>query len=127
MKYRIFIFLILLPFVMKSCLDNDQEDELIVDPLETVCGVENPVEELDWLAEEIEELESTETGRSFFYINTGEYEDEQIFLFRNCCPFCNSIITVYECDGTQRTEEEVDLNKVTDEELFWAHPMNECT
>ena len=112
---------------MKSCLNNDQEDELIVDPLETVCGVENPVEELDWLAEEIEKLESTETGRSYFYINTGEYEDEQIFLFRNCCPFCNSIITVYECDGTQRTEEEVDLNKVTDEELFWAHPMNECT
>ncbi|GMN10495.1 hypothetical protein MTsPCn9_33790 [Croceitalea sp. MTPC9] len=84
------IFLILL-----SC-ENDDNDL----PLIAACDVNNPIEELSWLKSQIEELKNidSETSR-YFYIQIAEYKGETVFVSNNCCPFCNTVIPVYNCEG----------------------------
>ena len=67
------------------------------DPV-TTCSVKNPVEDLAWLAAEIQVME--ESGMSHtLYVTQAKYGFMTVFLFRNCCPSCLSLIPVYNCSG----------------------------
>ena len=89
-----FSYLMMLVFLVGfSCQEKSEE------PVFEACGVKDPLNELAWLAERTAQNEPTELG-SYFYITQAEYEKEIIFVMRNCCPFCNTVITVYNCEGT---------------------------
>ncbi len=89
------LILLALLFLLFSCSDDDSL------PVIAACGVSNPVEDLDWLGNSIRELQSNDSEVSqFFFVSQAIFEGETVFIFNNCCPFCNTVATVHSCDGT---------------------------
>lgn len=65
------------------------------------CNVENPVRDLDWLADIAEELDNSGL-REVFYISQAEYRLKTVFIVRNCCVNCSTLPPpVYNCEGKQ--------------------------
>ncbi|SFG35424.1 hypothetical protein SAMN04487988_10367 [Algoriphagus hitonicola] len=90
------------------------------------CGVENPVANLTWLNERVEELESTEFGRNYSYISEVLYQGQTLFMEGNCCPNCNSVFTYYDCQGNL-FEDEIASTEVTENKLIWKSESSLCT
>ena len=59
---------------------------------------DDPPEELDWLQREIQSLEQVALTE-YFYVQQAELFEQTIFIFGNCCPFCNTTVPVYNCQG----------------------------
>ena len=51
----------------------------------TECGVENPIEDLDWLAAEIQVMENSGMAQ-YLYVSQAKYRFMTVFIFGNCCP-----------------------------------------
>lgn len=76
--------------------DNNSTDLTI----KAFCAVENPTEELAWLKNEIAEREQNTTEDSKYqYVMQSTYNGETIIIYGNCCPLCNSVLPVYNCEG----------------------------
>ena len=91
MKNYLFLLIVL---VTLSCKDKVQPS--------SICDVKNPIEDLPWLKAEIDRREkSTSDIEFYFFIEQGEYNNQTVFLYNNCCPMCNTIIPVYDCSGTK--------------------------
>lgn len=66
------------------------------------CNVENPAEELPWLKAEIDRREKSQSDlKIYFFIEQGEYNNQTVFLYNNCCPMCSTVGGVYDCSGTK--------------------------
>jgi hypothetical protein len=83
------LFLIVFSFGCK-------EDE---DPT-LICGTIDPVADLTWLNTLTNELNDSYFG-VYYSISKTTYEGNDVFVLRNCCPNCNSVIPVYSCTGDQ--------------------------
>lgn len=69
-------------------------------PVVSACNVENPIEDLEWLRGQITELKKLNSDLTqYFFIEQAEYQNETIFISNNCCPFCNTIVPMYNCSG----------------------------
>ncbi len=94
----------------------------------TVCDI--PKDTIpSWMDVIIEDLEAS-VVYEYSYINSAEYESQQVFILKNCCPFCGSVYIVYACDGTQigtLGEDDINANDVKNEKYFWAPLGNQCT
>ncbi|TGV01352.1 hypothetical protein [Flavivirga rizhaonensis] len=89
-KSLLFAILLLLTFF--SCKSDDD--------FNNTCNVSNPIENLEWLREAIEELKQSslaQTGE--VYVSQTYYKYSTIFIFGNCCAVCNSVISVHNCEG----------------------------
>lgn len=98
--------------------------------LENTCSVDNPIEELEWLREEIQQLISIDSDLyRYFYISQATYENETVFIFDNCCPFCNSIVLVKNCKGETigALGSEIDHNSISDELVVWKPANYQCS
>jgi hypothetical protein len=80
------------------CLLSCSNDDNL--PIISACNVANPIEDLAWLREQVVELKKTDSDLAqYFYIEQAEYQNESIFISNNCCPFCNTIVPIYNCSG----------------------------
>ncbi len=71
-----------------------------VDPDKNTCGVVSPVTELDWLKQEIARREQDTTDlNKYFFIQQGSSNGQTVFIYNNCCPFCSTVLLVYNCEG----------------------------
>ena len=111
-----------------SCQEKAEE------PTIEACGVQNPVKELAWLAE----ITSSSELAIYFYITQAEYTGETIFIMRNCCPHCNTVITAYNCEGTllgvvgQNSEIDaslilIDTSSILNERTIWKPVNSSCS
>jgi len=92
MKPHTFLLFLFCFFLTFSC----KED---TDP-GTICSVEDPVEDLAWLAAEIEALRNSNSSLSqYFYISRARYGPMTVFIVGNCCPHCGTIVPAYNCSG----------------------------
>jgi len=93
------------------------------------CNVMNPVSDLDWISTQILELEqNSDTTFQYFYLTQATYDNETVFVFGNCCPFCNTISFVQSCNG-QRIGvlgTDIDINELNEAEVIWKHPDSTC-
>ncbi|MGB5435061.1 MAG: hypothetical protein WBM98_04145 [Maribacter sp.] len=90
MKTKMFVLWAVI--IIISCSDND----------DSVCGVINPTEDLSWLKNEIEDREATPSDFSkYFYIAQATYKFQTVFVFEDCCPYCNTAIFVFDCKGNR--------------------------
>ena len=83
-------------------------------PIKTTCGVSNPAEELPWLKAKTDELKQSslyEAGQ--VYIWTTQFNGENYFIIDNCCPNCNSVLSIYTCDG-----EDVSSNQTISDYIY---------
>lgn len=95
-------------------------------PITTVCGVDNPIEELDWLTMEVNNID--ESLREYFYISKAQYNDQTVFIFGNCCPFCNTVVPVRNCSGELlgvlgSGDQDIDPKLVSQQDIIWK-PVN---
>ncbi|WP_346882898.1 hypothetical protein [uncultured Algibacter sp.] len=64
------------------------------------CNVSNPIENLAWLKEKTQALEVTpQEMLKYVYVSEGEYMDNTVYIFADCCQLCNSVYIVYNCEG----------------------------
>ncbi|MBL0739723.1 hypothetical protein [Chryseolinea lacunae] len=90
------IALLLLGLLAFAC-DNKKCDP---SPAGEACGVANPVENLVWLRDRITELKTNNAELAkYFYVQQSTYQGQTVFIFGNCCPFCDSIFLVRDCAG----------------------------
>ena len=116
--------LLVLTIVAFSCQkDND-------DNLTTTCNVSNPIEDLAWLKEQIQELEKTslyESGE--IYILQTEHDGNTIFILGNCCTACNSVSTVYNCEGEMIGyigDDTFNFNLIENSTIIWKAENSIC-
>ena len=119
MKTRIFVVITILS-VSISCGEETGPSR--------PCSVENPVKDLPWLADQIQEWEST-NWREYAYVTQAKYANETVFIFGNCCPVCNTIIPAYNCSGERIgiIHYDIDENTLEDEVLIWKSESSICT
>jgi hypothetical protein len=116
MRSRFFIILSTLCFLI-SC--HEEKDP---------GSVENPVKELPWLVDRIQELENSELGQ-YFYFTQAKYGNETVFILGNCCPMCDSNIPVYNCSGEQIGIVYGDIPEtiLDNDILIWKSTNSTCT
>lgn len=90
MKLQNLLLFALISLVL-SC--NEADDDSL-----STCFESDPVAELSWLADKIDDIGTGELAE-YFYVVRAQYGFETIFIFSNCCPFCNSVASVYDCNG----------------------------
>jgi len=116
--------LTLLLLTMLSCKDDD--DNL----LSNTCQVSNPIEDLDWLKEKIEELAQTDSEfLKYFYVSQNTYMDKTVFIFPNCCPSCNTVVPVYDCEGNHIGfvgDENISTNILNNDTIIWKPENFSC-
>jgi hypothetical protein len=59
--------------------------------------VNNPAQDLPWLREKVKALRERQS--SYEYIQQATYRGQTVFIFGNCCPSCNTVVPVYNCQG----------------------------
>lgn len=91
MKFKSLLFFACCLLIF-SC--NEADDDSLSN-----CFKNNPIEELPWLAEAVEKMRTSDFLSEYQYIVQARFGFETIFIFADCCPFCNSIWQVYDCNG----------------------------
>jgi len=78
-----------------SC-ENDNLDL----PIIAACDVNNPIDELSWLKKQVSEIENNEGEiAKYFFIEIANYKNETVFIANNCCPICNTVVPIFDCEG----------------------------
>ncbi len=91
------------------------------------CSVDSPVEELPWLKDQIDEWEAT-TWRQYAYVLQARYGYETVFIFGNCCPYCSTVVPIYNCLGEQiGTWGTIPDEMLEDQKLIWKSEDSSCT
>ncbi|MDX5339730.1 MAG: hypothetical protein LPK25_11925 [Cyclobacteriaceae bacterium] len=112
-----FLFLSLVIF---SCKESEGPES---------CGVENPAQNLPWLAERIEEIEASSFSE-YFYVTEARYKGNTVFLMENCCPFCSSVVTVFNCSGENigylSEQNGIDPAEITQVRIAWKPSNSSC-
>ena len=120
--------LLFLSLAIAAC-ENCDPDE-VVGP---ACSVENPVEELAWLRDEVRARlqEPINEYTQYQYIAQAEYQGETVFIYGNCCPYCNSFIPVFNCSGEKigslgYREEDIDFSVLEQAVVVWKPKGYSC-
>jgi len=62
----------------------------------SLCGGNDPINDLPWLEQEISRLSSL---NQCYNISRSTYEKQTVFIISNCEPYINSVPLLYNCDG----------------------------
>lgn len=95
----------------------------------TTCGA-NPVEDNAWLVEEIQAME--ESGMSqFLYVSQARLGLMNVFIFKNCCASCASVVPVYTCTGDRigflgYGEAAINPDALANEVVIWKPDDSVC-
>jgi hypothetical protein len=87
------LLLLILPLLSTLSCQKDEKSE----SSKNTCSVTDPAQDLPWLQSKIALITSQDS--SYAYIQQAVYQGQTVFIFRNCCPSCNTIVPVYNCQG----------------------------
>lgn len=94
---------IILPLFVLSCIilmPSCAEQAACCDPAYPICDTADPVNDLPWLKEKVEDLKEIDPKiRNYFFVEQANLNGEAVFIFNNCCPDCTALIPVYNCEG----------------------------
>ena len=125
MKIKVLALTIFL--VISTSCSNDDNSDL---PIIASCGVQNPIEDLEWLKKQVDEIKSDKYTTSIFsYIEIAEYKNETIFIANNCCPICNSVIPVYNCEGEflGLIHTDIEIQEISNRRIIYKRNDSECS
>jgi thiol-disulfide isomerase/thioredoxin len=93
------------------------------------CTGDNPVAALDWLQSEIESMKENPWFYQFQYITRARYGYKIVFLFKNCCPNCLSVVPVYDCSGKELgiLGNEIKVSTIHNEVVVWKAEDSSCS
>ncbi|MBA4300645.1 hypothetical protein SAMN03080617_02122 [Algoriphagus alkaliphilus] len=104
------IWLIVIFLIFQSCAEIMQAD----------CGVDNPLEDLEWLKAETEN--SNRSG--FIYLVQGKYKGRTVFFFNGCDPLQLTMAAIQDCRG--EIIQEASVNDVRDQRVIWKPKNSAC-
>lgn len=113
--------LFLLIALVSSCVTHDF-------PNTNTCFVGDPVEQLDWLQDQIREINNYSLSR-YSYIIQATYHGETVFFSRNCCPACLSAPPqVLNCEGQPLFSLDAERqSEIRNEQIIWRGANFACT
>lgn len=114
-----FLLLAMLLLLILSCDENVNK--------ENPCSVDDPIQDLIWLADEITEM--SESGMSeYLYVTQANYRFSTVFLFKNCCRDCLSVVFIYNCSGEIIGEmgSEINTSDLRNEKVIWKSANSTC-
>lgn len=114
MKYLYAWCLLIIVFLTAGC---EQEE------FKRGCNVLDPVQEIKWLHERVEELK---TSSNCQFVQQGKYNGHSVFVLGSCDANVNSINAVYDCEGNllcfNGDETCPNFNQeVTDLKIIWTN------
>lgn len=114
---KTFLPILLLFFVFASC--KETEDPVLA------CGVADPVKNLSWLNEMINEIESSDfADNSFLVMST--YQNQTVFFVNYCCINCLSVAPIYlNCEGNIIEAEGIG-NQLENSQVIWKSKNSTC-
>ena len=83
------IIIMSLIFLHFSCEKDENDNQ------ETVCGTTNPLQEIEWLKNLINELENAPTTEIYIYT----YKGEKVFAVTTCAICPDGVTQVHDCDS----------------------------
>lgn len=108
MKRLIWVAAIFLIF--QSCADVMQDD----------CGVDNPVEDLEWLKLQTENVPK----ESFVFLVRGRYKGRTVFFFDACNRFWPTLQVIQDCRG--ELIEDASVNDIVEQKVIWRPEGSKC-
>jgi len=94
---------------------------------DNTCNVSNPVEDLTWIKNTIDDLKSLQDGGMYSYISMAKYKGETVFLLGYCNPAANWVTPVYNCSGDSLgIIGEISQEDITDMEVIWKSENSLC-
>ncbi len=124
MIHKILKLTLILSFLLLGCTTDDDAN----------CSFNDPVTNLPWLEQKINEIEETSGDLlQFQYVLQAVYQKnpiqrEIVFVFGNCCPVCSTVVPVYNCNGMLLgvLGLDVDSSAVFDYKVIWSPENFEC-
>jgi hypothetical protein len=117
---RSLLFLSLLFFAL-SCSDEDKKSS---------CDVANPVEDLEWLRNELEDGNyGTPTTHADYFVYQALYLGQPVFYISTCCPTCNMLPpSVKNCNGDilGSLGLDIDSDHLQDQVIIWRTHNGVC-
>lgn len=99
---------------------------------ENTCGVDDPVEELVWLRDQIDDIELMEPEASqYYYFRMAKYYGATVFLPGNCNPAFNMVFVVLDCSGERIgiIGDGIDMirwDELSEMQLLWKPESSAC-
>jgi hypothetical protein len=87
-----------------------------------LCGVQNAIQELEWLKEAIDEVLNDE----YSYYSTALYKDERVFFYVNCDPAVNYVSFILNCAGENLGNTNELYDELSEIEVIWKHKDSKC-
>lgn len=88
-----------------------------------ICNVEEPLTDLIWLKTLL--TTATDSDLSIYsYLIQGSYQNQIVFILANCCPFCNWMPVVLDCQGNP--VQQATLFEVMDQKVIWRSKGSVC-
>lgn len=121
------LFLTLLSIFLCSFVSCSDDDDSKGE--RSACGVQNILEDLDWLRDEIAAREqSTSPDIQYCYITKAIWNEQTVFLYEDCNPLINKVVPVLDCEGTSlgAVGVAVDHNELSDFCVVWSPDTFAC-
>ena len=91
----------------------------------TSCGVENPVEDLAWLKQEIENA-SVPSSSEYSFLMQASYQGQTVFFFGFCNPLWNYAAIYKDCQGN-RISGKPTFADLSNQKVIWKPENSVCT
>ena len=88
-----------------------------------ICKVEEPLTDLVWLKELLATAADSELS-IYSYLIQGTFQEESVFILGNCCPFCNWMPVVMDCQGNSIPH--ANLFEVKGQKVIWRPKGSAC-
>jgi hypothetical protein len=88
----------------------------------SICEVQNPIEELAWLKEAIDEVRNDE----YSYYSTALYQGERVFFYGNCDPTANYVSFIRNCAGDNLGNTNELYDQLKEIEVVWKQENSKC-
>jgi hypothetical protein len=118
MKASLFLLLVFCS-VSFRCSDDTPSDG---------CDSSNPVRHLPWLYVQIEQLKQSSIFE-YMWITTAKHNSQTVFILGDCCPFCDSMLIVYNCSGEQIGivgDSNFGMDLLDNDQLVWKADNSSC-
>lgn len=116
MRMKSFFLVLLSSAFLFGCTDGENP---------TSCGVENPVEDLAWLKQEIQNA-SIPSSSEYSFLMQATYRGQTVFYFGFCNPLWNYATIFRDCQGNQLTGEVI-FAEFTNQKVIWKPANSICT
>ena len=124
---RALILFISIIFIAIGCHEIAFENE---GPAKSFCGVTNPINNLDWLREEVEAISSQSYAAMDVFVISAVYQGQVVFFIDICCPVCNvAPPEIRNCQGQSlgRLGDSIAAMDVVSRSILWRTDNNVCT